>query len=103
MNINKDQERQILDEINREESANKILNNPEFKRVFIEYTAQLLDSLTSTQANEVEKREDIYRQMKSLNVVEGKFIKALQTGSLARQTLSNWQKLANNTKKIIGL
>jgi hypothetical protein len=103
MNLDKKQVSQILGEIDREEEANKILNNPEFKRVFIEYTAQLLDSLTSTKADEVERREDIYRQMKSLNVVEGKFIKALQTGKLARQTLSNWQKLANNTKKIIGL
>ena len=97
------EEQQLTQEVERELSAKKILNNPEFRRVFIEYNAQLFESLKATKWEENEKREEIYRQLKSLDTMEAKFLEALQTGKMARHQLSLMQKAAKTVKNVVGL
>lgn len=94
---------QLTREVQREGLAKSVLNNPEFKRVFISYSAELFESLKRTKWDDKEKREEIYRQLKSLDTMEAKFLEALQTGKMARHQLTKLQRAANAVKNVVGL
>lgn len=87
----------------REQQAKAVLTNPEFMRAFTAYRAKLFDSFSSSNHDETERREEIYRQMKSLDTVEATLRKSLQDGRMAREQLSLMQKVANKAKNIVGL
>jgi len=91
----------LTNEVIKEQEAKVILNG--IKGHLMAYQAELFVSFSKTDHGEKEKREEIYRQMKSLNVVEARLIKAIQTGKLARNELGRMQKLANKAKNIVGL
>jgi O-phosphoseryl-tRNA(Cys) synthetase len=97
------EEERLSVEISQEEQAKKIINNPLFQKVFVEYSGQLYNALKRTKWNESEEREEIYRQLKSLDTMEAKFTEALQTGKLARHQLTLMQKAAKKVKNVIGL
>lgn len=84
----------LTNEIHREQSASTVLNNAEFQKAFIGYKADLFDSFSKTEWDATGKREEIYRQLKSLNTVEAKLLRLIQTGSMAREQLSIMQKAA---------
>lgn len=91
----------LTNEVMEEQRAKTILNG--VKSHFLAYQAELFDSFSKTDSNEKEKREEIYRQIKSINVVEARLLKAIQTGKLARDELSRMQQLAKTAKNIVGL
>jgi len=96
-----DQKKQISREIIEEQEANKLLTS--FGQYFIEYDQQLHQEFKKTAWGDKEKREEIYRQSKSLDTVMAKITKKIQTGKMARTQLTQWQKAAKAVKNVIGL
>lgn len=96
-------EEQLAQEVSREQVAKQVLNNPEFKKFFIEYKDDLFDKIIRTEGEDIKKREECYRQLKSLGIMEAKLIRSIQTGKMARDQLSRMQKLAESAKNVIGL
>lgn len=93
----KDQQEQNSREILEEQEATKILQS--VGKYFIEYDQQLYQEFKSTTWKDNLKREEIYRQSKSLDTVIAKITRAVQTGGMARETLTYWQKLSIKLKK----
>lgn len=91
----------LTNEVLEEQRAKVILNG--VKGHLVAYQAELFQAFSKTSHEEKEKREEIYRQMKSLNTVEARLLKAIETGKLARAELSRMQKLAKTAKNIVGL
>ena len=100
--FNQTKEEQLALEINREIKVRQVIDNPEFKQFFEEYRAELVDNLIRTKGDEVDKREEFYRQLKSLGIMKVKLTKAIQTGKMARDELSIMHKAANAFKNVIG-
>ncbi len=96
------EEEQLSQEVVRGNQARAVLDNPEFRRAFIEYQAELFDSLKKSKWDAPEKREEIYRQCKALDTIEAKLTVSLQTGTMAVKQLSLMQKAANGLKNVIG-
>ncbi|MBL4664317.1 MAG: hypothetical protein JKY22_12370 [Flavobacteriaceae bacterium] len=96
--MNNQQKEILTKEIEEESKAELILNGT--NQYFIEYKAQLFEESKATGWKEVDKREEIYRQLKSIDVVQSKLLTAIQTGSMAREQLSAWQKAKNRLKVI---
>lgn len=95
------QKEQISREIIEEQEANKLLQS--IGKYFIEYDKQLHQEFKQTAWGDKEKREEIYRQSKSLDTVVAKITRAIQTGTMARQQLTQWQKAAKTVKNMVGL
>lgn len=96
------QQEQIAREIKEEQLAKQVLDNPLFKKAFADYNMQLFEEFSRSKYDEGDKRTEIYRQMKALNTVADKLTKEIKTGNMARQTLTRWQTIVNQTKKVIG-
>ncbi len=92
--------KQLTKEVVREQQAKVILNG--VRNLFIEYNAELFESLKRTKHKETEKREEIYRQLLSIDTVEAKLLEAIQTGSMAREQLSLMQKATQKVRNIVG-
>ena len=92
------EESAALNDVSRSRDAHTVLNNNEFKRSFLEYRAELFDAFGKTKSSDTSIREDIYRQVKSLDVVEGKLIQLIEDGEIAREKLSIWKKIKNTLK-----
>lgn len=101
-NVNKTEEELLTQEVIREQSALSVLNNKEFQRAFIGYRADLFDSFSKTKADEHDKREDIYRQIKAVDTVEAKLIRVIKTGKMAREQLSILAKAAKSIINMVG-
>jgi hypothetical protein len=95
-----EQSKQIKQELEREKEAKKIVNNKEFVKAFEDYKAELFKAFSTSKYDEIEKREELYRQVKSLNTVRGKLEKVLITGKMASEQLSVWQKAKKNMRII---
>ena len=95
-----DQKKQISREIISEQEANKILES--VGKYFIEYDQQLQREFKKTAWDDRKKREEIYRQLKSLDTVVAKITRAIKTGEMARQQLTQWQKAAKQVKNMVG-
>lgn len=102
MNIltEEEQAKHLTNEVVEEQAAKVLLNG--LKGLFIEYGAELYESLKQSNYKETEKREEIYRQLKSIDTVEAKLIEAIQTGSMAREQLSFLQKTTQKVRNIVG-
>ncbi len=96
--MNQQQQEQISREIKEEREAKILLHG--LKAHFDDYKKELTASIPNTKHTEVDKREEIYRQLKSINTVEARLLTAIQTGSLAREQLTMWQKCQNKLKVI---
>ena len=95
-----EQARQLTSEIVKEQSAKVLLNG--LKGLFIEYSAELFEALKRSNHKDKEKREEIYRQLKSIDTVEAKLLEAIQTGGMAREQLSLMQKATQKVRNIVG-
>lgn len=96
--LSKEEHEQLVESMNRAEEARNVLENKEYQRAFIEYRAMLYQSLTDTEDKEDDKRERIYRQLKSLSVVEDLLRERLENGVFAEEKLSTWQKFKKTLK-----
>lgn len=83
------------------QQAKLVLNG--VKQHFTAYRAELFNAFSKSDYQEKEKRDEIYRQMKAIDTVEARLLKAITTGDFARDQLSRMQKLANKAKNIVGL
>lgn len=79
----------------------KILKNG-LENLLAMYKAELFNDLIATDADEKDKREEAYRQLKTVEYVEGKLIKAIQTGEMAKQQLSAMDKAKQLMNNMIG-
>ncbi len=100
--LNKTEEELLASEVIREQSALSVINNAEFQTAFISYKAELFDSFSKTNADQQEKREDIYRQIKAVDTVEAKLIRVIKTGSMAREQLNMLSRAAKSIKNMVG-
>ena len=98
-----EKEAKLQSDVVREQQAKAVLTNPEYSRAFTAYRAKLFERFSSSNHEDTELREEIYRQMKSLDTVEATLRKSLQDGRMAREQLSRMQKLAKKAKNIVGL
>lgn len=95
-----EQAKHLTNEVVKEQAAKVLLNG--LKGLFIEYNAELFEALKRSNHKETEKREEIYRQLKSIDTVEAKLLEAIQTGSMAREQLSLMQKATQKVRNIVG-
>lgn len=91
----------LTNEVLEGQQSKLILNG--VKRHLIAYRAELFDKFGRSEYKEKDFRDEIYRQMKAIDTVEARLLKAIETGDLAKQQLSQMQKLANGVKNIVGL
>ncbi|MCZ6898345.1 MAG: hypothetical protein O7D95_06550 [Betaproteobacteria bacterium] len=96
-----DQKEQITREIIEEQQAQEIINK--VGKYFVEYEQQLFKEIKTTKWEESDKRNELYRQLKSLDTVAAKITRAIQTGKMARTQLTQWQKAAKQVKNMVGL
>ena len=99
-NVPDDQKEQISREIIEEQQAKELINK--IGKYFLEYEEQLFKELKNSQWKESDKRDEIYRQLTSLDTVAAKIAKAIQTGTMARTQLTNWQRAAKKVKIMVG-
>lgn len=99
--VPKDQKAQITREIIAEQDAQELINN--VGKYFVEYEEQLFKELKTTEWKENDKRNEIYRQLKTLDTVAAKISRAIQTGKMARTQLTQWQRTAKQVKNMVGL
>lgn len=74
-------------EVERGESASRILNDPLFQEAWDKMEKGLIDHLKSTMARDTEIREKIWVAMGILDKLRSTFNETLNTGKLARKTL----------------
>ncbi len=87
--MNDDESEKMVESIALGDEARTLLNNPIFKNAFAQYRGQLFAIFTQSEAEEVENREIIYRQMKALDSVEDNLISLVETGKIASNILTN--------------
>lgn len=87
----------LTNEVVKEQQAKVILNG--VKDIINQYRGELFNSLTQTKWMQRGKREEIYRQLKSVDTFEARLLKDIQTGKIARQQLS----LLSKAKNVVGL
>lgn len=95
-----EQAKHLTNEVVKEQQAKVLLNG--IKGLFIEYSAELYEEIKRSNYKDKEKREEIYRQLKSIDTVEAKLLEAIQTGSMAREKLSLMQKATQKVRNIVG-
>lgn len=79
-------QRQLLD-AERGKQAQLILNNPLFKESLIAIRAKLVDEFGATAAGDSKERDELWRQMKTVEWFEGQLTRVMQTGQLAERSL----------------
>lgn len=87
MTNNQEESDLLTREVQEEQSAKVMLNG--VKKYLIAYQAELFQELKNTGWKDINKREEIYRQMKSADEFESRLLTAIQSGTMARQTLSS--------------
>jgi hypothetical protein len=90
----------LVSEMNNGQTASLIYNG--VSNLFLEYEAELFESMKSSSFKDVEKREEIYRQLKSLGTVKGKLLSAIQTGKMAKEQLSLIDRAKQSINNMIG-
>ena len=99
----KDRQELLTNEVLRAQSAEAVLNNSEFKRFFDEYRGDLFRKIMESKGDEIDKREEFYRQLKSLGIMEANLTRAINTGKMARDEMTRLQKLTAVTRNVVGL
>lgn len=67
---------------------------------FTAYSGELYQNLKKTKFNEVDKREEYYRQLKAVDTLEALITTSIQTGKMARTELSFMGNLINKLKVV---
>lgn len=86
----------IEQEIQQGELARQVLENPTYKQAFQSYRDHLITLFKSTRFKDSEDRDEIWRKMQCVDVVEEDLRQMMETGQLARQSL------LQKTKKVVG-
>lgn len=68
---------------------------------FTAFRAHIFQDISESTYKETDKREELYRQLKSIEYVESRLKKSIQTGKLAEKELSMWQTAKNKLKQVI--
>lgn len=97
MTNNEEESELLTREVQGEQSAKVILNG--VKQYLIAYQAELFQELKCTGWKDIEKREEIYRQMKSADEFENRLLTAIQSGTMARETLAT--RVKDKLKQVI--
>lgn len=71
------------------DEAKAVLNNNAFVNAFLKYQGELFKAFTTSEPDDMGIREDIYKQMKSLDNVERNLRKAIEAGKIAKNALFN--------------
>lgn len=66
------------------------------------YKGELFNSLLDTEDGQTKERDDIYRQLKTIDYVESRIINAIHTGEMAKQELSAFDKAKQLLSNMIG-
>jgi phosphopantetheine adenylyltransferase len=91
----------LTEEVVKEQKAKVIING--VKEILDRYKMELFYSLSQSKWMQVKKRENIYMQIKAVNELEVRLIRDIQTGKMARDQLSQMQKVAQKAKNVVGL
>ena len=99
--MNEDQrEEALVNQFRNGQDAQKLMNGIE--NLLLMYKGELMAELTSSGDEEKERRESIYRQLKTIDYVESKLLTAIQTGKLAKQDLTAMDKAKQLINNMIG-
>lgn len=93
-------EENLVNEFKNGTDAKKLKNGLE--NLLSMYKAELFNDLMSTKSSQAEEREEVYRQLKTVEFVERKLIKAIQTGEMAKRQLSLMDKAKQSINNVIG-
>ena len=99
MTNNQEESELLTREVQDEQSAKVILNG--VKQYLIAYQAELFKEMKETSWKDTEKREEIYRQLKSADEFEFRLKTAIQSGTMAREKLSTMDKFKQKFKQVI--
>ena len=80
-------EQKLRAELERGESASRILNNPLYKEAWDNMEKGLIDNLKQSRPGDTEIREKIYVALGILGKLESTFTEVLNTGKMARVSL----------------
>ncbi len=86
-------EDKALEEVRRGELGQQVLNNELFKEYMIVARGNLILKMENTKFKERDERDEIWRQLQTLNKLEQHFTRALQTGIMGASELTKLQKL----------
>ena len=67
--------------------ADSWLNHPQYKSVLVEIRAELFDACEKTKADQVDLREEIWRQNRALNLIVRKMERRVRDGDKAKTLL----------------
>ncbi len=99
MTISKEESELLTREVQEEQESKVILNG--VKKYLIAYQAELFVNLKESDWKDTEKREEIYRQLKTADEFEGRLLTAIQSGTMAREKLSTMDKFKQKFKQVI--
>ncbi len=97
MTNNQEESDLLAHEVQEEQSAKVILNG--VKKYLIAYQAELFQEMKDQNWKDIEKREEIYRQLKSVDEFESRLLTAIQSGTMARETLAG--RFKQTLRKVI--
>lgn len=94
-----EQARQAKNELNRAELARQVTSNSIYQEAFMMFRAELMEKFTTTNYKQSDERDEIWRKMQTIQYVQDYLEEVMDTGKLARETLS----ILERAKKTIGL
>lgn len=87
MSTDDDFKQRLLLDAERGKQAKMILNHPLVKESLIALRAKLVDEFGATTAGDSKERDELWRQMKTVEWFEGQLTRVMQTGQLAEKSL----------------
>lgn len=96
-----DKAEHLTQEVVKEQESKLILGG--VKQLFMQYRSNLFGELQASNWRQTKKREEIYRQLKSIDTVEAILLTSIQTGKMARNQLSLMQRATQKARNIVGL
>lgn len=97
----KERKEQLDQEAGRKAEAQRILGSSLHKEAWNMVRADLFNKFTSTAWDQKEEREQLYREMKSLQRVEKYYNSIVSTGKMAEDELTRLQRSAKVAKQFI--
>lgn len=100
MTTEEEHKEKLTNEFRNGQDAQILLNGVE--NLLAMYKADLFRDLTDTKPDQIEEREEVYRQLKTIEFVERKLSTAIQTGKWAKQQLTSFDKAKQLINNVIG-
>ena len=83
-------------DIDRMKNVENVINNPEYKKVFLILKAHIITEFEKLNYSKVDDMQEANRQLKTLDRIESQFNRILNDGKIAKDTL------AKKLKRIVG-